>query len=91
MEIDNKNIEKMNTLYLGAGVTKTVQTFANDNEIIRFRNLVEEKSKMDFKLLENEGKTFSEVSSKVYNELMHIYLSRDLKGFENFDTLNLTR
>lgn len=81
----------MNTLYLGAGVTKTVQTFANDDEIIRFRNLVEEKSKMDFKLLENEGKTFSEVSSKVYNELMHIYLSRDLKGFENFDTLNLTR
>ena len=53
--------------------------------------LVEEKTKKDFKLIENEGKTFSEVRAKIHNELMYIYISRDLEGFENFDTLNLTR
>ena len=81
----------INTLYIGAGGTKTVSTFANDNEVTHFIKLVEEKAKRDFKLIENEGNTFSEVRTKVHNELIYIYLSRDLEGFENFDTLNLTR
>lgn len=70
---------------------KTVSTFANDNEVISFMELVEKKTKKDFNLIENKGKTFSEVRAKVHNELMNVYLSRDLEGFENFDTLNLIR
>lgn len=76
---------------MGASGGKTVSTFANDNEMMRFVNLVDEKAKKDFKLIENESSNFSEVRAKVHNELMWVYLSRDLEGFENFDTLNLTR
>lgn len=81
----------INTLYIGAGGTKTVSTFANDNEVTYFMKLVEEKAKKDFKLIEHEGISFSEVRGKVHNELIYVYLSRDLEGFENFDTLNSTR
>ena len=70
---------------------KTVSTFANDNEVISFMELVEKKTKKDLSLIENKGKTFSEVRVNVHNELMYIYISRDLEGFENFDTLNLIR
>ena len=79
------------TQYIGAMGGKTVSTFANDNEVISFMELVEKKTKKDFSLIENEGKTYSEVRANVHNELMYIYLSRDLEGFENFDTLNLIR
>lgn len=70
---------------------KTVSTFANDNEVISFMELVEKKTKKDLSLIENKGKTFSEVRVNVHNELMYIYISRDLEGFENYDTLNFTR
>ena len=79
------------TQYIGAMGGKTVSTFANDNEVISFMELVEKKTKKDLSLIENKGKTFSEVRVNVHNELMYIYISRDLEGFENFDTLNLIR
>ena len=79
------------TQYIGAMGGKTVSTFANDNEVISFMELVEKKTKKDLSLIENKGKTFSEVRVNVHNELMYIYISRDLEGFENYDTLNFTR
>lgn len=69
----------------GGGLVK-VQTFPDEFEERKFYSRVKDKSEIVFRqnLPENQGKTLSEIQSKVWQELMYRYISQDLEGFENY-------
>ena len=69
----------------GGGLLK-VQTFADEFEERKFYSRVKDKSEIVYRqnLPENQGKTLSEIQSKVWQELMYRYIHCDLEGFDNY-------
>lgn len=70
----------------GGGFSK-VQTFPDEFEERKFYSRVKNESEIVFSqnLPENQGKTLSEIQSKVWHELMYRYIHCDLEGFNNYD------
>jgi len=64
-----------------------VATFSNEFEERKFYAMVNDKSDTIFRqnLPENQGKTLSDIRSKVWQDLMYIYISCELEGFDNYD------
>ena len=72
---------------LVSGGIAGVSTFPNDEELKKFRLLVNSKATDEFnaRLPQNEGKDFSTVRGEVSVRLMYVYISRELEGFDNYD------
>ena len=72
---------------LTGGGSISVDTFPNEYEENKFLQIVNIRATDEFnkRLPENEGKTFSEVRSMVFDALMYVYISRELVGFSNYD------
>lgn len=64
-----------------------VKTFSNEFEERNFHSLVRDKADKIFSqnLPENKGKTIYDIRSKVFDELIYVYLSNELEGFDNYD------